>query len=342
MNLFPIIYFIVIFSSLNMSLQTVIREHNLMIEPDHVQRSLNQLALAQYQYYAKQITGGVEAEFAPDLATLKTEGFLPVWQEDPHPDNPGLDRYSVDATDLENLTLKYKADNQHDAGRIAARFGSVARLDPIDPGTVEISYITPIDASLMGIFLPRDASLAMIGGPLRTKDLIVEGDLTVTGASRLEDVLTVEGVSTLKDTLRVEADTYSRFTYMEGEAVVLGNLNVAGSHTRMNAATIYGAATINAPTTINGVTTINGATTINADTTLERTEINNILTLNDRAQFNDRLTVEMRAYFKDDVIFEGADLKIADQWFVGEGVMHEAHDTYRSCRRFLIQSRCRN
>ena len=229
MNLLPIIYFIVIFSSLNMSLQTVIRDRNLMIEPDRVQHSLNQLALAQYQYYANQVGDPdvEDAEFAPDLNTLKNGGFLPIWKKDPDPDNPGEDRYDMEFAG-DNLVLKYKADNQHDAGRIAARLGSVARLDPLDPGTVEVSYTTPIDASLMGIFLPRDASLAMTGGPLRTKDLIVEGDLTVTGASRLEDVLTVEGESTLKDTLRVEADTYSRFTYMEGEAVVLGNLNVAG------------------------------------------------------------------------------------------------------------------
>ena len=200
MNLLPIIYFIVIFSSLNMSLQTVIQERNLLIEPDRVQHSLNQLALAQYRYYAEKVKDGEEAEFAGDFLTLTSAGFLPIWEKDPNPDNPSLDRYSMDATDPNNLTLKYKADNEHDAGRIAARLGSVARLDRDDPGTIEVTYATPIDAALMGIFLPRDASLAMTGGPLVTEDLIVKGNLIVEGDTTLDD-------TTGKGNLIVQGDT---------------------------------------------------------------------------------------------------------------------------------------
>lgn len=250
MNLLPIIYFIVIFSGLNMSLQTVIQERNLLIEPDRVQHSLNQLALAQYQYYANEVSAGREGSYASDTSTLVSGGFLPFWEIDPDPDAPSRDRYSID-TASDNLTLRYKVDNQHDAGRIAARLGSVAR--PVDEDgdgdtdAVEVAYSRPIDAALMGIFLPRDASLPMTAGPLTTKDLIVEGKLTVRDASTLEDVLTVTEdaltvtvASTLEDALtvtgisrmngRVMANDGATLT---GYSINLGNFDVVGGRTRL-------------------------------------------------------------------------------------------------------------
>ena len=215
-----------------MSLQAVIQERNLMIESDRVQHSLNQLAMAQYQYYAEQITASPPAAFATTFKELKDEDVLSVWVEDRHP-LTGSDRYSIHVDPISgNLTLKYKADNQSDAGQIAARLGPVAEVVGPDENIVHVTYAKPIDAALMGIFLPRDASLPMTGGPLVTQDLTVKGDLIVEGDTRLVDTtgtgtLTVAGLTELDKGLKVEG----------GNTWIRGRLDVDG-YTRLRSSAV--------------------------------------------------------------------------------------------------------
>ena len=267
MNLLPIIYFIVIFSSLNMSLQTVIQERNLLIEPDRVQHSLNQLALAQYRYYANEVSAGRSGSYAADFNALKVANLLPIWQLDPSPADPTRDRYSMDISSPGNLVLKYEVDNERDAGAIAARLGSVAMLADTDgdgdTDEVQVAYSSPIDASLMGIFLPRDASLPMTEGPLRTKDLIVEGELKVKGVGAADDdpILTVNSsgvaVTPATATLTVAGTSHLARLNAAGPATLNNTLTVRGQSWLLNTLTVRGASELQDTLTVAGVSRMN-------------------------------------------------------------------------------------
>ena len=298
MNLLPIIYFIVIFSGLNMSLQTVIQERNLLIEPDRVQHSLNQLALAQYQYYAKQVSDGKAAAFTDEFTTLQTEGFLSVWAKDPDPDDVTKDRYSMEL-DGDNLLLKYKADNPADAGRIAARLGAVAELDN---NTVKVSYSRPIDASLMGIFLPRDGSLGMTG-TLTTKDIIVTGTLTVKENATLEKKLTVKKDATLEEKLTVKGDSS-----LKKKLTVAGASELTNTLTVREPSYLYkGLILQNGDASIYGSAHVTDNATVNGKTTLVNATVEQTLTAKN-ATVKEKLLAEKDAEIKGDVL-NGLDVK---------------------------------
>ena len=142
---------ILIFSTLATSLQMKIDQRLRMIEPDRVQHSFNQLAMAQYQYYANEVLNGNPGAFAPNIAALSA--YLPVWEDDVPT------RYDMIAGP-NFLTLSYRANNTAIAGRIAARLGAVAS---VTGNTVTAAFAIPIDAALISIFLPRNGDLPMTG-----------------------------------------------------------------------------------------------------------------------------------------------------------------------------------
>ena len=151
MNVLPIFFMILIFSTLATSLQMKIDERLRMIEPDRVQHSFNQLAMAQYQYYANEVRNGRPGAFAPNIAALSA--YLPIWEDDVPT------RYGM-TSNPNALTLTYDTNNPAIAGRIAARLGAVAA---VSGNTITAVFASPIDAALMSIFLPRNGDLPMTG-----------------------------------------------------------------------------------------------------------------------------------------------------------------------------------
>ena len=178
MNVLPAIYFMLIFSMLSTGLHFKIQERARSIVPDRVQNSITQVALAQYRYISDiPVSGG---NYAGDFDILTSGGHLPIWEDETPP------RYTM--TVIPKLQITYSAENEAEAGRIAARIGSIAT---VSGNNVTVGFSDPLDLALLDLFLPLDGSKKMTG----TLQL---GGNNLTGADRIEteildaDRITVE------------------------------------------------------------------------------------------------------------------------------------------------------
>ncbi len=150
MNVLPAIYFMLIFSMLSAGLHLKIQERARSIVPDRVQNGITQIALAQYRYISDiAVSGG---NYAGDFATLKSGGHLPIWEDEIPP------KYTM--TVIPGLQITYEAENQAEAGRVAARIGSTAT---VSGDNVTVGFADPLDLALLDLFLPLDGSKSMQG-----------------------------------------------------------------------------------------------------------------------------------------------------------------------------------
>ena len=143
MNVLPTIYFILIFSLLSLGLSFRIEERARSLAPDRVQNTIVQLALAQHRYIADPANhhfGG----YAWDIAELVSSGYLPVWEPDP--------AFSFADTISPGFTIQYTAQNNAEAGRIAARLGAVAT---VNDNQVTVGFADPTDLALLDGFVER-------------------------------------------------------------------------------------------------------------------------------------------------------------------------------------------
>ena len=187
MNVLPAIYFMLVFGLLSLELGFRIEERARSLVPDRVQNSIIQLALAQHRYISDP--GNPHAgSYAGSIALLAASPYLPLWEDDP--------AYSFPDTALPGFTIRYSADSNAEAGRIAARLGAVAR---VSGNHVTAGFADPTDLALLDTFVTEQEA----------EDQFVKraGD-EMSGALRFSagigDAIDLNGNS-LTDVLRISA-----------------------------------------------------------------------------------------------------------------------------------------
>ena len=145
MNILPTIYFMLVFSLLSLGLGFKIEERARSLVPDRVQNSIIQLALAQHRYISDP--GNPNAgSYAGDIVALGD--YLPVWEAEPGFAAPV---FAFPASG--GFTIRYRAQNNAEAGRIAARIGAVAR---VSGNNVTVGFADPTDLALLDTFVTRE------------------------------------------------------------------------------------------------------------------------------------------------------------------------------------------
>ena len=142
MNILPTIYFMLVFSLLSTGLSFRIEERARSVVPDRVQNSIIQLALAQHRYISDP--GNPDAgSYAGDIATLSD--YLPIWEAE-----PGFAAPVFNFPSTGGFTIRYRAQDNAEAGRIAARIGAVAR---VNGNEVTVGFADPTDLALLDTFV---------------------------------------------------------------------------------------------------------------------------------------------------------------------------------------------
>ena len=175
MNVLPTIYFMLVFSLLSLGLSLRIEERARSLVPDRVQNVIVQLALAQHRHISDPANPDF-GSYAPDIATLAARGYLPVWEPDP-------DFIFAGATPP-GFTIQYRAQNNAEAGRIAARLGAVAT---VASNRVSVGFADPTDLALLDEFVERAGD--EMNGPLSFSAGI--GDAIDLNQNSLTDVLRI-------------------------------------------------------------------------------------------------------------------------------------------------------
>lgn len=194
MNVLPTIYFMLIFSLLSLGLSFRIEERARSLVPDRVQNTIVQLALAQHRYISDPANPHF-GSYAPDIATLETSGYLPVWETNPD--------FTFASTTPPGFTIRYTAENNAEAGRIAARLGAIAT---VAGNQVTVGFADPTDLALLDEFVER-AGDEMTGALSFTAGI---GDAIDLNRNSLTDVLRIAASEIIAEnpagTGRVEAD----------------------------------------------------------------------------------------------------------------------------------------
>ncbi len=188
MNVLPTIYFMLVFSLLSLGLSFRIEERARSLVPDRVQNSIVQLALAQHRYISDPDNPDA-GSYANDISMLSD--YLPIWEED-----PGFAEPVFDLSSIRGFTISYRASNNAEAGRIAARLGAVAR---VSDNLVEVSFADPTDLALLETFVTRE--------DVETEFVRRAGD-EMTGALRFTTGIGEAidlGQNSLTDVLRITA-----------------------------------------------------------------------------------------------------------------------------------------
>ena len=145
MNILPTVYFMLVFSLLSLGLSFRIEERARSLTPDRVQNSIIQLALAQHRHISDP--GNPHAgSYAGDINALGD--YLPVWEAEPGFVDPVFDFPATGG-----FTIRYEAQNNAEAGRIAARLGAVAR---VSGNEVTVGFADPTDLTLLDAFVTRE------------------------------------------------------------------------------------------------------------------------------------------------------------------------------------------
>ena len=145
MNILPTIYFMLVFSLLSLGLSFKIEERARSLVPDRVQNSIIQLALAQHRYISDPGNSNA-GSYAGDIGALGD--YLPVWEAEPGFAAPV---FAFPATG--GFTIRYRAQDNAEAGRIAARIGAVAR---VSGNNVTVGFADPTDLALLDTFVTRE------------------------------------------------------------------------------------------------------------------------------------------------------------------------------------------
>ena len=131
-----------VFSLLSTGLSFRIEERARSLVPDRVQNSIIQLALAQHRYISDP--GNPNAgSYAGDIATLSD--YLPIWEAE-----PGFAAPVFNFPSTGGFTIRYRAQDSAEAGRIAARIGAVAR---VNGNEVTVGFADPVDLALLDTFV---------------------------------------------------------------------------------------------------------------------------------------------------------------------------------------------
>lgn len=145
MNVLPTVYFMLVFSLLSLGLSFRIEERARSLVPDRAQNAIVQLALAQHRYISDP-GNPASGSYAGDIATLSD--YLPIWEADPGFPDPVFAFPSTGG-----FTIRYRAQDNAEAGRIAARIGAVAR---VSGNEVTIGFADPTDLALLDAFISRE------------------------------------------------------------------------------------------------------------------------------------------------------------------------------------------
>lgn len=175
MNVLPTIYFMLVFSLLSLGLSFQIEERARSLAPDRVQNVIVQLALAQHRHISDPANPDF-GSYAPDIATLAASGYLPVWEPDPD--------FIFDFPAPTGFTIRYTAENNAEAGRIAARLGAVAM---VTANQVSVGFADPTDLALLDAFVERAGD--EMTGPLSFATGI--GDAIDLNQNSLTDVMRI-------------------------------------------------------------------------------------------------------------------------------------------------------
>ena len=145
MNILPTIYFMLVFSLLSLGLSFRIAERARSLVPDRVQNSIIQLALAQHRHISDP--GNPNAgSYAGDIGALGD--YLPVWEAE-----PGFAAPVFAFPSTGGFTIRYRARDNAEAGRIAARLGAVAQ---VSNNEVTVGFADPTDLTLLDTFISRE------------------------------------------------------------------------------------------------------------------------------------------------------------------------------------------
>ncbi len=145
MNVLPTVYFMLIFSLLSLGLSFRIEERARSLVPDRVQNSIIQLALAQHRYISDPDNPHA-GNYAGDISSL--DDYLPIWEAE-----PGFAEAVFDFRVTGGFTISYRATNNAEAGRIAARLGAIAR---VSDNVVTVGFADPTDLALLDEFVTQD------------------------------------------------------------------------------------------------------------------------------------------------------------------------------------------
>ena len=203
MNVLPTVYFMLVFSLLSLGLSFKIEERARSLVPDRVQNSIIQLALAQHRYISDP--GNPHAgSYAGDIGALGD--YLPVWEAEPGFATPVF-AFPVSG----GFTIRYRAQDNAEAGRIAARIGAVAR---VSGNNVTIGFADPTDLALLDTFVTReDAEDEFVK---RTGDEMT-GPLSFSAS--IGDALNMNGNS-LTDVLRITAKNPNANGTVEADIII--------------------------------------------------------------------------------------------------------------------------
>ena len=203
MNVLPSVYFMLVFSLLSLGLSFRIEERARSLVPDRVQNSIIQLALAQHRYISDPANPDV-GSYAGDIAELSD--YLPVWEAE-----PGFAAPVFGFPTTGGFTIRYRADSNAEAGRIAARLGAVATVSSAE---VTVGFADPTDLALLELFVTEDeADDAYV---LRAGDEMT-GSLSF--ATGLGDALDLNQNS-LTDVLRLSARNADANGIVEADIII--------------------------------------------------------------------------------------------------------------------------
>lgn len=142
-----------IFGMMSLGLSLRIEERARSLEPDRVQNTIVQLALAQHRFISDPANPGA-GSYAADIAALVAAGYLPVWEPDPD--------FSFVNTTPPGLIIQYQAESNAQAARTAARLGAIAQ---VAGNLLTVGFADPTDLALLDEFVQRAGD--EMTGPLR-------------------------------------------------------------------------------------------------------------------------------------------------------------------------------
>ena len=202
MNVLPTIYFMLVFSLLSLGLNFRIEERARSLVPDRVQNSIVQLALAQHRYISDPDNPNA-GSYAASIPVLAATTYLPLWEDDP--------AFSFPDTTPPGFTIRYNADSNAEAGRIAARLGAVAS---VSGNQVTVGFADPTDLALLDEFITGDDA--------RDEFVLKAGDEMTGGldfSAGIGDAIDLNGNS-LTDVLRLSATNNAGNGTVEADIII--------------------------------------------------------------------------------------------------------------------------
>ena len=202
MNVLPTIYFMLVFSLLSLGLSFRIEERARSLVPDRVQNTIVQLALAQHRYISDPANPNT-GSYASSIAVLAASTYLPLWEDDPD--------FSFPDTTPPGFTIRYNADNNAEAGRIAARLGAIAT---VSGSQVTVGFADPTDLALLDEFITGDDA--------RDEFVLKAGDEMTGGlgfSAGIGDAIDLNGNS-LTDVLRLTATNDNGNGTVEADIII--------------------------------------------------------------------------------------------------------------------------